>query len=187
MTMATVETWITQDLKQPVRMVYPKGNFFEDDNLGNLVGVKVFNDGLPATLSGSCIGYCVLSNGLSIPVNGTVAENTAYIVLPSSAYDVPGPIIVVLKLINGSTITTLAAICTTVVGVGGVTADPSATIIAEWTAAINTAIATVQSNSVRFDTSQSLSSEQKARARTNIGASFTSVDLGNGNYRIVCP
>ena len=137
MAMAMVETWVNQDLKQPVRIIYPKGNFFEDDNNGNLVGVRVFNGDLPAALTGSCVGYCVLSNGASIPVNGTVSGNTAYIVIPSSAYAVPGPVIVIIKNINGSNIATLAAICTTVIGTGGTIGDPSAAVIAEWTATIN--------------------------------------------------
>lgn len=182
-----VETWVSQDLKQPVKMIYPKGNFFEEDNQGNLVGVRVFNNGSAATLSGSCVGYCVLANGTSIPVNGTVSENKAYIVLPSSAYTIPGPIIVIIKLVSGSVVTTLAAICTTVIGVGGVAADPSTAVIAEWTAQINAAIATVQANSVRFDTSQSLTASQKAQAKSNIGATYSAVQISGDDYRIVCP
>ena len=187
MGMAMVETWVNQDLKQPVRMIYPKGNFFEDDNNGNLVGVRVYDGGSPAALTGSCVGYCVLSNGASIPVNGTVSGNTAYIVVPSTAYAVPGPIIVVIKNINGSNVATLAAICTTVIGTGGTIGDPSAAIIAEWTAAINSAISTVQGNSVRFDTTQSLTSAQKAQAKSNIGATYSVVNIGDDDYKLVCP
>ena len=187
MVMAMVETWVNQDLKQPVRMIYPKGNFFEDDNNGNLVGVRVFDGDSPVALTGSCVGYCVQSNGASIPVNGTISGNTAYIVLPSSAYAVPGPIIVVIKNINGSNVATLAAICTTVIGTGGTVGDPSAEVIAEWTAAINTAIATVQGNSVRFDASQSLTDAQKTQARSNIGATYSAVLISGENYKIICP
>ena len=185
--MAMIETWINQELKQPVRMVYPKGNFFENDNLGNLVGVRVFNDGTPATLTGSCVGYCILSNGASIPVNGTLSGNTAYIVLPSSVYAVPGPVVVAIKNINGSVITTLAAICTTVIGVGSVAADPSATVIAEWTAAINAAIATVEGNSIRYDTTQSLTTAQKNQAKANINPVYTVSSLGGNNYKVIAP
>ena len=187
MVMAMVETWVNQDLKQPVRMIYPKGNFFEDDNNGNLVGVRVFDGDSPATLTGSCVGYCVLSNGASIPVNGMVSGNAAYIVIPSSAYAVPGPVIVVIKNINGSDVATLAAICTTVIGTGGTIGDPSAAVIAEWTSIINTAIATVQGNSVRFDTSQSLTNTQKAQAKSNIGAVYSAVQISGDDYKIVCP
>ena len=185
--MAIIETWVKQDLKQPVRMIYPKGNFFEDDNNGNLVGVRVFDGDTPSSLTGSCVGYCVLSNGASIPVNGTVSGNTAYIVIPSSVYTVPGPVIVVIKNVNISNVVTLAAICITVIGTGGTVGDPSAAVIAEWTAAINAAIATVQGNSVRFDASQSLTAEQKAQAKSNIGATYTAVLISGDDYKIVCP
>lgn len=185
--MAMVETWVMQDLKEPVRMVYPKGNFFENDNNGNLVGVRVFNGDSPASLTGSCVGYCVLSNGASIPVNGTVSGNTAYIVIPSSVYAVPGPVIVIIKNINVSNVATLAAICTTVIGIGGTIEDPSAEVIAAWTAQINAAIVTVQGNSVRFDTSQSLSTAQKEQARNNIAANTSAVQISGDDYRIVIP
>ena len=187
MKMAMVETWVNQDLKQPVRMIYPKGNFFEEDNQGNLVGVRVFNNGSDASLSGSCIGYCVLATGASIPVNGTVSGNTAYIILPDSVYTIPGPIIVIIKLISGSVVTTLAAICTTVVGTGSVTSDPSAEVIAEWTAIINAAITTVQGNSVRFDLAQSLTTTQKEQAKSNIGATYSAVLISGDDYKIICP
>ena len=185
--MATIEIWTKQEVKEPVKMTYPKGNLFEQDNLGNLVGVKVYDNGSPVSLSGSCIGYCIVSTGASIPVNGTVSGNTAYIMIPSSVYEVPGPVIIVIKNVNGSVVTTLAAICTTIVGTGGTVTDPSASVIAEWTATINAAIATVQSNSVRFDTSQSLTTAQKTQARNNIGATYSAVLISGNDYKIICP
>ena len=185
--MAMVETWVNQDLKEPVRMTYPKGNFFGGDNLGNLVGVHVYSNGSPSNLSGSIIGYCSLSNGTSVPVNGSISGNDAYIIVPSAAYDVPGVIVIIIKLVSGTTITTLAAICTTVIGVGDVVVDPSASVIAEWTASIDAAISTVEGNSVRYDTSQSLTSSQKALARSNIGVSYSAVQVSGNDYKIVCP
>ena len=65
--MARIETWVDCDLKKPVLMHYPKGLMFSEDNLGNLIGVNVFSDGAPVTLSGSVTGYCILANGTSIP------------------------------------------------------------------------------------------------------------------------
>lgn len=184
--MAMVETWVVQELKEPVRMNYPKGNLFENDNFGNLVGVHVLNNGSPATLSGSVVGYCVNATGAAIPVNGTLSGNAAYIVLPNFAYSVPGLINIIIKLVTGSTVTTLAAICMTIVGVGSVV-ELSSAIIAEWTAQINAAIATVQGNSVRFDTSQSLTGEQKAQAKSNIGAVYSAVQISGDDYKIICP
>ena len=187
MKMARIETWVNQDLKQPVKMIYPKGNFFEDDDSGNLVGVRVFNEGLPFSLSGSCIGYCILANGVSIPINGSLSENTASVVIPPSAYTVPGPIVVILKVVNGLTTTTLAAICTTVIGIGNNVSDPSAAVIAEWTAQINATLSALENGAVLYSESQSLTSSQKLQARNNIGANTSAVQIFNDKYKIIVP
>ena len=185
--MAQIETWMDCDLKKPVLMHYPKGLFFSEDNLGNLVGVNVYSDGEPVTLSGSVTGYCILANGASIPVAGTRSANKAYIILPATAYKVPGLIVVILKLTDGTAVTTLAALSATVVGIGDVPADPSQSTIDQWTAQINAVIAELQNGAVRYDTSQTLTASQKTQARNNIGAN-TSVTLVSGdNYRIVVP
>ena len=185
--MAIVETWVNQDLKHPVRMIYPKGNFFEDDNNGNLVGVRVFDNGSPAVLTGSCVGYCVLANGASIPVNGTISGNTAYIILPSSVYAVPGPVTIVIKNVNGTSVATLAAITTTIVGTGSIIADPSATVIAEWTAQINATLQTLENTAVLYSQSQSLTTAQKTQARNNMGANTSYVQISGDDYKIIIP
>ena len=61
--MARTECWFEQDLKSPVQVRAINGNVFSLDNNGTLVGVKVFDDGEPATLSGSVTGYCILADG----------------------------------------------------------------------------------------------------------------------------
>lgn len=184
---ARFETWLDCDLKKPLMMNYPKGLMFSEDNLGNLVGVNVFSDGAPVTLSGSVVGYCILANGTSIPVAGTRTANMAYIIMPETAYKVPGLIVVVIKLVDGGAITSLAALTATVAGIGNIPADPSSATIEQWTAQINATITTLQSTAVRFDTAQSLSATQKQTARTNIGADTSSVLLSDEDYKIVFP
>lgn len=185
--MAQVETWVDCDLKKPVLMHYPKGLMFSEDNLGNLVGVNVYSDGEPVTLAGSVTGYCILANGASIPVAGTRSANKAYIVIPQTVYNVPGMIVVIIKLTEGSTITTLAALTTTVIGIGDVPADPGQATIDQWTAQINAVITSLQNGAVRYDTSQSLTNAQKAQARTNIDANTSAVHVVGDNYKIICP
>lgn len=185
--MARFETWLDCDLKKPLMMNYPKNLMFSEDNLGNLIGVNVFSDGEPVTLSGSVVGYCILANGASISVAGTRTANRAYIIMPETAYKVPGLIIVVIKLSENGVVTTLAAMTATVAGIGDIPADPSAATIAQWTAQINATIATLQSTAVRFDASQSLTAAQKQTARNNIGANTSAVSLGNDDYKIVIP
>lgn len=187
MIMAVIESWFDQDLKAAVKVRYLDGVVFDADNKGNLVGVRVFSDGSPVNLSGSCAGYCVLANGNSIPVIGTVSGNTAYIILPDTAYSVPGPINIILKLTSGTTVTTLAAIVSTVYGVGTVTTDPSQATIDAWTAQITATLEALEAGAVLYSESQSLTAEQKAQARSNMGAN-ASVQLISGNdYKIIVP
>jgi len=185
--MARFETWLDCDLKKPLMMNYPKGLMFSEDNLGNLVGVNVYSDGAPVALSGSVTGYCILANGASIPVAGTRTANRAYIIMPETAYKVPGLIVVVIKLSENGVVTTLAAMTATVAGIGDVPADPSAATIAQWTAQINATISTLQNTAVRFDETQTLTAAQKQTARNNIGANASSVLLNGEDYKIVVP
>lgn len=185
--MAVIETWVRCDLKKTVSVFYPRGEIVNNDVLGNLIGVEVYDDDEPVTLSGSVTGYCVIATGASIPVAGTRSGNKAYIVLPQEAYQVPGPINIVIKLTEGSAVTTLAVVCTTVFGIGSVAADPSQSTIDSWTAQINATIATVQAGAVRFDASQTLTDQQKQTARSNIGVAATVSLISGDQYRVNLP
>ena len=185
--MAVIETWMECDLKKPVMMNYSNGLMFTEDSLGNLIGVNVFSDGEPVTLSGTVMGYCILANGVPIPVAGTRQGNRAYIVMPATAYKVPGLIIIVLKVIEGTATTTLAALSATVVGIGNVPADPSQSTIDEWTAQINAVISELENGAVRFDAAQTLTTAQKSQAQNNIGANTSAVLVSGEDYRIVVP
>lgn len=113
--MARIETWFDQDLKNPVPVRVLTGSAFSLDNLGNLIGVKVTDGGEIITLAGSVTGYCMLADGQTVTVAGTRSGNMASIVLPQTAYTVPGPIRISIKLTDGSAITTLLACVGTVV------------------------------------------------------------------------
>ena len=108
--MARIECWFEQDLKKPVRVQTISGNVFSLDHNGTLVGVKVFDNGSPATLAGTVTAYCILNDGTTVPVAGTRDGNQAYILMPQSALAVPGPIKILIKLTDGTVITTLAAL-----------------------------------------------------------------------------
>ena len=112
--MAQIETWYNQDLKQPVKVHYLHGNVFSQDNQGNVIGVNVFDNGVPASLSGSVSAYIVRSDGATVPATGAISGNKAYVALPEAAYAIPGIISVVLKLTAGAVVVTLLAIVATV-------------------------------------------------------------------------
>lgn len=108
--MAQIETWFSQDLKQPVKVQYLNGNVFSQDNQGNLVGVNVFDDGEPAVLSGTVTGYVIRSDGATVPVNGVLNGSSCYVILNSSCYAVEGTLSLVIKLSYNNATTTLCAV-----------------------------------------------------------------------------
>lgn len=150
--MAITESWFKQDLKKSVIQRYIDGNFFSLDNVGNLVGVKVYDNGAEAALSGSVTGYCVLADGTTVPVAGTRSGNQAYILLPQSVLSIPGYIGIVLKLTDGNTITTLLSIIATVYRSQTDTViTPSQQIITDWASQISAALQEVEDASAAQD------------------------------------
>lgn len=183
--MAITESWFKQDLKKPVIQRYIVGNFFSLDNVGNLVGVKVYDDGDEATLSGSVTGYCTLVDGTTVPVSGTRSGNQAYILLPQSVLSITGPIGIVLKLTDGNTITTLLSIIATVYPSQTDTVIiPSSQVITDWAQQINTALQNVVDASAAQDEKiYSLESEIARRGIPSGGASGQSLRKKSGtNY-----
>ena len=136
---AIIESWFEQDLKKPVQVQVLNGNVFSQDHNGNLVGVKVYDGGEPAALTGSVNAYCILADGTTVPVDGTRQDNMAYIMVPQSALAVPGTIRIVIKLteVDGNddvtNVTTLAAIVSTVYRTKTDTViTPSSQVISDW-------------------------------------------------------
>ena len=105
--MAVIETWLRTDLKEVVQVTQITGNLFSGDNGGNLIGVEIFDNGEPATLTGSVTGYIIRADNVTVAVEGTRSGNKVSITLPQSAYAVVGNISIVIKL--GST--TVGAVC----------------------------------------------------------------------------
>lgn len=108
--MAVIETWYNQDLSAPVQVQYIHGNVFSQDNNGNLIGVVVYQDGQPATLSGSVSASVIRADGATVAVTGALSGNRASVTLPQACYAVPGVLSVVIKLTDGTTVTTLCAV-----------------------------------------------------------------------------
>ena len=96
--MAVFETWLKTDLQKPLNVVQLTGNLFSADNGGNLIGVEVFDNGSPASLSGTVTGYVIRSDSATVTIEGTLNNNKAYIVLPSSAYAKVGEVRIVIKV-----------------------------------------------------------------------------------------
>ena len=144
--MAVIETWYEQDLKQPVKVNYLDGNYFSQDNQGNLVGVRVFDDGEPATLSGSVSASVIRADGETVAVVGVLSGNECYVILPQAAYSVPGVLSVVIKITSGSIVTSICAVVANVYqSATDATVDPGTIIpsISTLIEEIETAIASI--------------------------------------------
>lgn len=73
------------------------------DKLANRFGVRVFRNGQPEALSGSCKGYFIRSSGETIVISdGTISGNVAYVTLPESCYAQEGVFSLAIKVESGS-------------------------------------------------------------------------------------
>lgn len=144
--MAQIETWVTQDLQKPVKVSYLDGNIFSADNDGNIVGVVVYNNGQPATLTGSVSGNIIRPDGVTVAAIGTLSGNTASIVLPQDAYLVPGVVSIIIKNTVGTQTATLAVLVANVYQSSTDTiVDPGTILpsIADLIAAIDEAVSSI--------------------------------------------
>ena len=145
--MAQLETWVRQDLKQPLKVAYLGGNLFSQDNQANLIGVEVFDEGVAATLGGTVSASVIRADGGTVAVSsGTVSGNKASVVLPQAAYAVPGQVSIVVKLTQSGTVTTLAALVAVVYRSSTDTVIDPGTILPSvetLIAQINTAVASI--------------------------------------------
>ena len=150
--MAVMELWRRRDLEGAVKTEYVDGNFFNQDNAGNRVGVKVYKDGAEVALTGSVTGYCVLPSGETVSVAGTRSGNQASILVPQSALAYTGPLGITLKLVDGNTITTLMSIIVVVYRSKTDTViTPSSQIITDWANQISAALQEVEDASAAQD------------------------------------
>ena len=144
--MAVVENRFVCDLSKPVQAQALKGNVFSLDNLGSRLSVLIYNNGQPATISGSITANCILPDGSTVNVNGGLTTegdgSKAYVDVPQSCLLIPGILKIAIKCTLSSVITTLAAI---VANVYMTKTDnvitPSQQIITDWNAEISASLA----------------------------------------------
>ena len=140
--MAVIETWLEQDLQAPVKVRYLDGNLFSNNGNGNRVGVRVYNNGEAVTLSGTVSGYVVVADGSTVPCTGSRSGNQASILIPPAAYQ-PGAVFISVFLTDGSTVTTLAAVSTTVMQTRTNSQVSPGSVVTDWTQTINAAMQSV--------------------------------------------
>ena len=71
----------------------------EGDDRANRFGVRVFRNGEPENVSGSCFGLFIRADGATVAINnGTVSGNVAYVTLPDTCYAVEGQFCLTIKV-----------------------------------------------------------------------------------------
>ena len=108
--MARIETWFEQDLQKPIIVRYLGGNVFSQDNMGNLIGVVLTNNGEDYSGGGTVSGNVIRNDGGTVALTGTITGNRAYVILPQAAYAVVGTVTIIIKLTVGSEVATIAAV-----------------------------------------------------------------------------
>lgn len=144
--MALIESWFNQELLEPVKVHYLDGNYFSQDNNGNLVGVNVLDEGEPASISGTVSASVIRADGATVAVSGVRNGNQCYVILPQACYMVAGALSIVIKLTSGSTVTSLCAVVANVYQSSTDTVVDPSTIIPSIQTLINeidTAIASI--------------------------------------------
>ncbi len=86
------------------------GSVFEQDSSGNKIGARVKRGGIAQRLTGTVSAKVIKPDGTTITVSGSKSGDTAWVILPESAYAIPGRIRITLKLTNSTDIMTLCSV-----------------------------------------------------------------------------
>ena len=145
--MAKIETYFDCDLKKAVQVQPLNGNVFSLDNNGNRIGVRIFDNGVKTTVTGTVTGRAILADNSTVNLNGGLTtvngQSVAYVDVLQGALLIPGTIKITIQLTASGVITTLAAILSTVYQTKTDNViTPSAQVIADWNAEISSAIQT---------------------------------------------
>ena len=75
------------------------------DDMANRFGVRVFRDGEPENIGGTCVGLFIRADGTTVTISsGVVSGNVAYVTLPEACYAVEGQFSLAIKC-QGSGVT----------------------------------------------------------------------------------
>ena len=120
------------------------------DDLANRFGVRVFRDGVPVQLSGTCTGYFIRSDGGTIVVqNGAISGNVAYVTLTDICYATEGNFSLAIKVTSGGETVTMRIVDGTVSRTStGAWVDPGTILpsIEDLLAAIESAVESIPSD-----------------------------------------
>lgn len=105
--MARFMTVFDVDLQKPTSPRPLRQMIGEGDSSGMIIGVRVYDDGTPVALGGSCVGKIVRADGATVQLSGTIDGNMASVVLDQMSCAVEGPVQVAVCWVASTSITTL--------------------------------------------------------------------------------
>ena len=103
------ETWLKTDLDHLQGFIDLTGSAYTDDAGSNLIGVKVYKDGLPVNLTGTITAYAIRPDGATVTITGSKEQNRAWVVLPSTCFIENGILSLAIRHTQNSEKITLAA------------------------------------------------------------------------------
>lgn len=102
------------DLLNGEPAVFSLRQLYYADQEANKIGAIVYMGGEPYALAGTCTGTAIRADGTTVPMQGTVDGNQAYITLIPDCYAIEGSIQIFVKITIGDVVSTLAAAVGTV-------------------------------------------------------------------------
>lgn len=123
------EIWLNHDMMNAVKVQYLDGNFFSQDSSGNIVGVHITKGGSDYDSGGTISASVIRADGATVAVSGTLSGSNATVVLPQSAFAIPGLLSIVIKLTKSDQTTTVGALVANVYQSSTSTAVDPGTII----------------------------------------------------------
>lgn len=114
---AQVKVTFTQDLTAPVKIRHYDGMAFTGDDSGNVIGVELFNAGVPYSDGGTVSATAILADGSTYALTqGTITGNVVSVPLEAGALAVPGRMGLYVKLTGDSIECTVLSCVFSVVG-----------------------------------------------------------------------
>lgn len=182
----------TVDLSGPRQVEALRGVLATTEENAHTFVISATRDGAPVALSGVVAGAFVLPDGTTVPLeDGYIEDGAAVVTLNASCYALPGRFeLAIFATADGATVALYLACGSVVRSQTEEVVDPGdiipsvqqlindiddavARIPADYSA-LQSDVSSLNSNAVRT-VSQSFGTQEKARARTNIGAADASV------------
>ena len=99
--MAQFRTLIRTDLDRTVTQYRFSGKMFTQDNKANRIDVELYKNNVKIEAEGTVVGIAKRNDNKAIAFPGGIENGMPYIELPEAAYDVEGPLSILIRLTDG--------------------------------------------------------------------------------------